>query len=76
MGLGERLRHVGELLAVRLRVLPEEVESGVGVDAVAFHEDAFGLLDDRAASEGALEVAALLETIEVSARPTGRTPAS
>lgn len=61
MGLRDRLCHSGELLARLLRVRFQQGEGGVGVDAVSLHEDAFGLLDDGAASERSLQVLELGE---------------
>ena len=46
---------VDEFAVVDPRVLAEDLVGVVLVDAVAFHEDAFGAFDQGAASECALE---------------------
>ena len=56
MRLRHRLGHVDELLAGLLRVRLEQGEGGFGVDAASLHEDALGLLDDRAPPKGPLQV--------------------
>ena len=47
---------VEEFAVVDSRVIAEEFVGVLLVDAVAFHEDAFGAFDQRASSECALEI--------------------
>src|SRR6185437_16673492 len=50
--------------AVVLRVVPEHVECPTGIERVARHEDALGLLDQSAPAEGALEALILREPLQ------------
>src|SRR6185437_11389539 len=59
-----RLCDVDQLAAVVLRMAPEHVEGAIGIEGVARHQDAFGLLDQRAAPEGALEALVLREALQ------------
>jgi hypothetical protein len=55
---------VAEFASVVLGVVAEHLEGAVGVDRVAGHEDAFGLFDQCAASEGSLQALVFGETLE------------
>src|SRR5688572_8483245 len=61
MALRECLCHLVQLLAALLRVRLQKSKCGLSVDAVSRHENAFGLFDDRAATERTLQVLELRE---------------
>lgn len=64
VALDDRLGYVDKPAAVPLGVPSKLLEGLVGGNAVAFHEDAFGLFDGRASAERSLEVVKLGEAEE------------
>ena len=64
MALDDGGGDVAELAAVVLGVVAKPVEAVVGVDRVAGHQDALGLLDRGAAPERALQVLVLGEALQ------------
>ena len=64
MAVDDRLRDVDDFVAVVLRVVAQHPERPVGIDRVSSHEDSLRLLDDRAASECALEAVVFGETLQ------------
>ena len=74
--IDEALGDVTELDVLALGGPAQQVEGGLGVDALLAHEDALGLLDDGSAGKGGLEVlgkaACLPEEVGVGEQDGGR----